>query len=482
MTDLESLRRALAESPENVPLLQIYAEACLESFALPEAREAYERCLRLQPNAPEARLGISRVLYLEGRTSEAAIRAETLVKEKPDHAPVYVFLSRLYLSEGNVDLASEFYRRGISINKQVSDHALEKELGLRKVEKADERGGEQRYLFSGDWRDDDPSLQEDADETFFFGEEDDDDDEEDPFLSPYHPFGGFSISDFQQPSVTFRDVGGMDDLKEEIRMKVLYPMKNPELFRAYGKTVGGGLLLYGPPGCGKTLIGRAAAGEIDANFFSLGLHQVLDMYVGNTEKNLNQLFQLAREHAPTVLFFDEIDALAADRKDMRQTAGRSLINQFLAEIDTTDTRNDGVLVIGATNAPWHLDPAFLRPGRFDKLIFAPPPDEAAREAIINVMAKNKPMADLDAKALAKRTRDFSGADLKAVFDQASDEALMQAMKEGRIVPLSTRSLTKASRGVRPSTRGWFEHAKGHAVHANHSGFYDDVLSYLGGKP
>ena len=273
----------------------------------------------------------------------------------------------------------------------------------------------------------------------------------------------------------------MEALKEEIRMKVLHPMQNQELFKAYGKAVGGGVLLYGPPGCGKTLISKATAGEIDANFFSLGLHQVLDMYIGNSEKNLHQIFQLARDNAPSVIFFDEVDALAADRKDMRQSAGRTLINQFLSEMDGTDSNNDGVLIIGATNAPWHIDPAFRRPGRFDKIIFVPPPDEEARSAIIEVMARDKPVSDLDARILAKKTKNFSGADLKAIFDQAAEEALGLAMKEGRIVPMTTKGLAKTAKAVMPSTKPWFESAKNYAMYANQSGFYDDVLRFLGIK-
>ena len=162
-------------------------------------------------------------------------------------------------------------------------------------------------------------------------------------------------------------------------MKIIYPLQNRALFKAYGKKLGGGVLLYGPPGCGKTLISKATAGEIQANFISVGIHQILDLYVGNSEKNLHQSFQLARENAPAILFFDEVDALAADRKDFRESAIRTMINQFLAEMDGNIGSNEGILILGATNAPWHLDAAFRRPGRFDRIIFVPPPDEPARE-------------------------------------------------------------------------------------------------------
>ena len=180
-----------------------------------------------------------------------------------------------------------------------------------------------------------------------------------------------------------------------------------------------------------------------------------------------------------MLFFDEVDALAADRNDLKQSAGRTLINQFLAEMDGNVGDNDGLLILGATNAPWHLDPAFRRPGRFDRILFVPPPDEPARRSIIEVMAKNKPMHALDAAAVAKKTRDFSGADLKAVFDIAIERSLARAMNEGRVIPLGTDDLLKSAKDVKPSTKAWFESAKNYAIYSNQSGFYDDVLEFLG---
>lgn len=264
-------------------------------------------------------------------------------------------------------------------------------------------------------------------------------------------------------------------------MKIIYPLKNPDLFRAYGKKAGGGVLLYGPPGCGKTLISRATAGEIEANFLSIGIHQILDLYIGESEKNLHKLFELARDNAPAILFFDEVDALAADRRDLRKSAGRTLINQFLAEMDGNVASNDGLLILGATNAPWHIDPAFRRPGRFDRILFVPPPDEEAREAIITILAKGKPVSQLDARSLAQKTRNFSGADLKAIFDTAVERSLAQAMKQGQVVPITQRDLLDVAKSIRSSTQAWFESAKNYALYSNQGGFYNDVLAFLGIK-
>jgi SpoVK/Ycf46/Vps4 family AAA+-type ATPase len=158
-----------------------------------------------------------------------------------------------------------------------------------------------------------------------------------------------------------------------------------------------------------------------------------------------------------------------------------LINQFLAEMDGNVGDNEGLLILGATNAPWHLDPAFRRPGRFDRILFVPPPDEVARRSVIDVLAKGKPSAGLDSAKLAGKTKDFSGADLKSVFDLTVERLMARAMKEGRVVPLGTGDLLESVKLVKPSTRAWFESARNYALYANQGGFYDDVLDYLGIK-
>jgi SpoVK/Ycf46/Vps4 family AAA+-type ATPase len=196
-------------------------------------------------------------------------------------------------------------------------------------------------------------------------------------------------------------------------MKNIHPLEHAELYRAYGKPIGGGILMYGPPGCGKTHLARATAGEISASFLAVGISDVLDMWIGNSEKNLHGLFDRARRNRPCVLFFDEVDALAASRADMRTHGGRHLINQFLAELDGMQASNEGVLILAATNAPWHVDPAFRRPGRFDRILFVPPPDQEARESILRVMLKGKPQETLDLEPVAKRTDDFASPDRTA---------------------------------------------------------------------
>jgi SpoVK/Ycf46/Vps4 family AAA+-type ATPase len=179
-----------------------------------------------------------------------------------------------------------------------------------------------------------------------------------------------------------------------------------------------------------------------------------------------------------VLFFDEVDALAASRVDMRTSAGRHLINQFLSELDGVESDNDGLLILAATNAPWHVDPAFRRPGRFDRILFVPPPDAPGRAAILRAMLKGKPQQDVDFDAVAKKSDGYSGADLKAVIDLTIEAKLRDAMKTGRPEPITTKDLVRAAGNVRPSTREWFATAKNYALYANQGGAYDDVMKYL----
>ena len=284
--------------------------------------------------------------------------------------------------------------------------------------------------------------------------------------------------ELERPQINFNDVGGMDHLKEEIALKIVYPLQHPEMYRAYGKTIGGGILMYGPPGCGKTHLARATAGEIKAGFMAIGINDVLDMWIGNSERNLHEVFAQARNNTPCVIFFDEVDALGGRRSDMQSGTGRHLINQFLSEMDGVEHSNDGVLVLAATNAPWHVDPAFRRPGRFDRVLFVPPPDEPARAGILRLHCRNKPTEHLDYDALAKKTDHFSGADLQAVIDQAVEAKLREAMKTGIPKPLTTKDLLAAAKSLKPTTTEWFATARNYAIYSNQGGVYDDVLKYL----
>lgn len=280
-------------------------------------------------------------------------------------------------------------------------------------------------------------------------------------------------------TLLFSDVGGLDEMKDEIRMKIIVPFQRPDLFRTYGKRAGGGVLMYGPPGCGKTMLARATAGECKATFVNVTIDSILDMYYGEAERKLAGVFESARERKPSVLFFDEVEAIGSSRQQIRHSPGKSLVNQLLAEMDGMASRNENVLIIAATNAPWHVDAALRRPGRFDRVLFVPPPDDAARLEILRLHLRKRPLDnDVNAGDLAKETADFSGADLSELVERATEAPLLEAMRGGESRPLTQADLLGALKKTKPTTREWFATAKNYATFANTGGLYDDLLQYM----
>ncbi|HLJ65596.1 MAG TPA: ATP-binding protein [Stellaceae bacterium] len=282
----------------------------------------------------------------------------------------------------------------------------------------------------------------------------------------------------ERPRVTLADVGGLEHVKARLRLSFLEPLKNPQFRTMYGKSLRGGLLLYGPPGCGKTFIARATAGELAARFYGIGLTDVLDMWFGQSEQNLGKLFANARRHAPCVLFFDELDAIGQRRSQLRSSAMRSVVTVLLAELDGQASNNEGLFIMAATNHPWDVDSALKRPGRFDRTVLVLPPDRPARRAILDFHLRDRPLGDVDLDGLADRTEDFSGADLAHLCESATELAMSDAIKTGTARPLDQHHFKTALREIKPSTRTWFETAKSYAQYSNEGGLYDEVLTYL----
>ncbi|GAA4003406.1 AAA family ATPase [Deinococcus rubellus] len=287
--------------------------------------------------------------------------------------------------------------------------------------------------------------------------------------------------DLQTPRVTLADVSGMQAVKQRLELALLAPLRNPELLKMYGSALRGGLLLYGPPGCGKTFIARAVAGELNARFINVGLSDVLDMYLGQSERNLSDVFALARRRAPCVLFLDEVDALGRRRSQMRHSAA-NVVGQLLSELDGAKASNEGVFVLAATNSPWDVDPALRRPGRFDRTLLVLPPDLEARRHLLELELRSRPTEALDLPAIAARTGEFSGADLSHLVSSATELAMQDAIRQGKVRPIRQADFIRALKEVRPSTRTWFETARNAAQFANEDGEYDDLLAHLRGKP
>jgi len=230
------------------------------------------------------------------------------------------------------------------------------------------------------------------------------------------------------PKVKWSDIGGLEDVKKTLNEMIEWPLKNPECFDRMGITPPKGILLYGPPGCGKTLLAKAVANESGANFISIKGPEVLTMWVGESEKKIRELFRRARQVAPCIIMLDEIDALAPRRGAYSGTrVSETVVSQLLTEMSGLEDLK-GVVVIAATNRPDIIDPALLRPGRIDRFVLIPSPDEQARLEIFKVHTKNMPIKDLNLKDLAKRTDGFSGADIEAICREAAMSALREDMK------------------------------------------------------
>ena len=426
---IASLLKALELSPNNTELKLQIAKLQIEEGMHEDAENQLTEILAIQRDHQEAKYHLAVVYFEQEKFSAAEIVLEE-VAENTRSVNVLELLCNIYLKQYEFGKARDTYQQILGILPRYQNAEFD------------------RILRQASAQPEEDLIDEDA------------------------------LKFLQKPNVGFKDIGGMEKVKEEISLKIIKPLEHAELYKAYGKKIGGGILLYGPPGCGKTHIARATAGEINANFINVSINDILDMWIGNSERNLHEIFELARKNTPCVIFFDEVDALGANRSDVNKTSGRTIIHQFLSELDGLQSDNEGILVLGATNAPWHLDSAFRRPGRFDRIIFVSPPDEGARESIFSIALDGKPTEDLNYNSFAKKSEKFSGADIKACVDIAIEKKLTESFKDGIPKPLNNKDILRAIKKIKPSTKEWFSSARNYALYSNNSGLYDEVLSYL----
>jgi len=237
----------------------------------------------------------------------------------------------------------------------------------------------------------------------------------------------------EKPSLRFGDIAGLEDVKEQIRVKMIYPFTHAEQAKKYRIRTGGGILLYGPPGTGKTMIAKAVAGELDATFFAIAPAEILNKWVGESEKNIRKLFDAARACEKSVIFIDEVDSLVPKRRDS-EAGGvmQRVVPQILAELDGFDVKEgQSVMFMGATNEPWNIDYAMLRPGRLDEKVYVGLPDLAARRKILELNLKGIPLtADVTLDLLAQRLDGYSGADIAYLCRKVSEERFLESVEKG----------------------------------------------------
>jgi len=396
------------------------------------------------------------------------------VEASPQDVPLRVHLAELLLTAGRAEEAIRHAAAALGVDptstaaRDVMQRAMApthpRDDGSDAADRvADSDDAEQPGPDAFDWRAADAELGDAAPPMFV------DDSDVVADESPY---------DVQPTGIRLSDVGGLQQVKERLNASFLAPLNNPQLRRLYGKSLRGGLLLYGPPGCGKTFLAKAVAGELQAQFLQVSVADVFDMFIGNTERNIHELFETARASAPCVLFLDELDALGVKRTLTRNSGTRTSVNQLLTELDGVATDNEGVYVLAATNHPWDVDPALRRPGRLDRMLLVLPPDHEAREAIFRTHLRDRPIAAIDIKKLAKRTDGFSGADIAHVVDSASEVALLDSVGSGVPRLITMADFETALKDIRPSISAWLDTARNVALFANPSGEYDELAAYI----
>lgn len=439
---LNALLAALRATPDNAPLRALVLDACFDQRDAAALLTALELCGSEALETQDRRERAIRLLADAGEH-------DALLRLAPDSAEASMARAHLLFDEGRRAEAQDAYRAAIARNPAIEDAAFASQLSGKVVSLSDARSSEARLRAV-------PSIANDD-------------------------TGAFDAVRYQEPvaRIGFDGVGGLEDVKREIRRRIITPFLKPSLFQRFKRQSGGGILLYGPPGCGKTLLARATAGECGAKFYNVSITDVLDMYIGESERKLHEIFEQARRTAPAVIFFDEIEAIGGKRQHAREATSAKVVSQFLTELDGFSQNNHHVLVLGATNVPWAVDPAFRRPGRFDRVLFVPPPDAEARKIILDLLLDGRPVADgIDLRDIVRRTSGHSGADLRNLVDTAADEAIEASIASGKETDISLQHLRDALEQIRPTTLEWLTSAKNHARYANQGGQYDEVLKFL----
>ncbi len=433
---IDLLKRLVAERPTDFETRVHLAELLIAEKDSDGALRILEEALALNPDDPKALRMYARLCYERNSFEEARSRLERAGEKGPADPESEMLLSRTYLRLGDRTRAEELYHKAVKGDPRLQDASYLDSIRSDEAEKVPANIRSRK------------AMVEDA---------------------QFEP---------ERSEINFTDVGGMEELKDYLRMNIILPLKQPDMFRAYGKRVGGGILMYGPPGCGKTYIARALAGECNAKFYAVGIHEILEMWLGQSERNMHALFEQARRTAPAVVFLDEIDALGQKRGNPSLEALRGTTNTLLAEMDKIGNPEKPILVIGATNTPWSVDMALRRPGRFDRVTFVPPPDQKAREEILKLYLRGKPTDEIDVGKVASKLERFSGADIKALVDRAVETAIRRAIGSGKTEQITRGMLLDSAKDIQPSTEEWLATASDYVRFSNQSGMYDQVKTYL----
>jgi SpoVK/Ycf46/Vps4 family AAA+-type ATPase len=404
-----------------------------------DSREELERALLSNPFSAELRTQYAQLLLQQGEAEAALGQFELILKQSPTDAAAQVGSALALSGMGRESEALQRYASARNLPGFVSDPTLDS-----RMEKAKPAQPMRLSVVQGGRTDNVTTLA----------------------LPP------------TRDRIRFADIAGLEDLKRTVRLNIIEPFLKPGIFAKFKKRAGGGVMLYGPPGCGKTMLARAVATECNAEFISVGISDVLNMWIGESERQLATLFDKARHSRPCVLFFDEIDALAFARSKANSEHTRQVVNEFLAQLDGFGADNQGVLILAATNMPWDVDSAMKRPGRFARSVFVPPPDIEARQRIIELKLVGVPHEDIDSRAIATVTPHYSGADVDGLVELAKDFVLEEYVAHNTERPIRQPDLERAAREMHASTSDWLRTARNLVKYAGADASYSDVERYL----
>jgi len=407
----------------------------------------YDKAIDLDPTYEKAYYNRGLAYACKEDYDRAISDINRVIELKPDFAEAYYILGLAYEYKNMPDNAIEAYNRALKLNPGFKDAQNRLELTLSKKEKMEKEKASAAAgpakVGGGEAKIEDGQIKE--------------------------------VAFLEKPKINFSAVAGMETMKNTIIKYIVWPFKDPKLAEKYGMKAGGGVLLYGPPGCGKTFIAKATAGECQTNFINAKISDIVDMYAGNTEKNLHKVFVTARQAAPAIIFFDEVEALGGKREGEQQQHMKMAVNQMLAEMDGIEGTTENVLVMAATNMPWDVDPALRRSGRFGNTIYIPPPDMKSRKAIFQLECKNRPVTRIAWQRLALATWGYSSADIKQIVKEAAMIPWEQEFKTGKGRNISTGDFIRVIKQRKNTLAPWYQLVEKEIVGKKET-------QYIDGKP
>ncbi len=437
---LSALLQAVQVSPDSAPLRRHYAEMLLNRGYIAEAEAEFLLSLDLDPTDAAAKLGLARAFHSQDQNAKALLLVKQVLRQASRPAKAYILYARLLLALGSVERAVHEYRKAVDQDPHASDPTLASKLGLEESP-GPSLSASLAALATEEVAEDpvEASIPETVRELFA-----------------------------QRPAVSFQHVGGRREIKDELERRLVRPWRDSETVGELGRALGSKFLFYGPPGCGKSHLGRALAGELLAKYLSLNLQDLVEIWRSDSGRLLAEIFTQAKAGENTVLVFEEVEQLGDEP---------SLVQQFLNELAHLEP-HQGVVVVITTAAPWEALPPLVRRERFDRFFFVPPPSTAERGEILRILCQGKPQHFLSTRNPAEETEGCSVADLRKLVEQAIEQRLQQSLQEGRPLPLATGDLMRAAETITASIPPWIAETREQLRFLPES--FDPLKRYVGG--